>query len=169
MTTAQEQHTGADRILPASRIIDAANLAPVVAFALLITLFLCVPSLRRADLPPIAAVYLLAGLPHGSVDLFLELGPDGVPRGRSLLGQLALYVLVVGAVLAIILVAPVPGIGVFLAVSVWHFGSSETAFNACRRSEMPTVAALETVAYRLPLAVLPFLVWPDQVRDIIDP
>lgn len=161
--------TGVDGIFPASGLVTAANLLPIAAFGAIITLFLCVPSLRQADLLPFAAVGLLAGLPHGAVDLFLELGPAGVPRGRTLLGQLVLYLVVVGAVLAVILVAPVPGVGLFLAISLWHFGSSETAFNACRRGEIPTVDPAETITYGLPLVVLPFLIWTDQVRSIIDP
>lgn len=169
MTTMSLPATGFDRIFPHSRLVAAAGLVPMVAFGVLITLFLTVPSLREADLLALAAVGLLAGLPHGAVDLFLELGPHGVPHGRALLRQLALYILVVALALAVIVWFPVLGVGAFLLVSAWHFGSAESAFNACRQGEVPAVAPLETLAYGLPLTALPFLAWPEQVRAIIDP
>ena len=156
-------------IFPHSRLVTAASTLPVVILPALILLFLMNSSWYQANLIVFAAIGLLAGLPHGAVDLFLELGPNGVPRGRALVLQLFVYLIAVTATLAIILVFPAFGVGLFLAISAWHFGSGESAFNACRRGRLPRVAPIETIAYGVPLTVAPVVLWPDQVREIIDP
>ncbi|GGU82992.1 beta-carotene 15,15'-dioxygenase [Lentzea flava] len=131
--------------------------------------FLVNPSWYEANLMVFAAVALLVGLPHGAVDLFLELGPSGVPQGRALVRQLLVYLLAVTATLATIIWYPVLGVGTFLAISAWHFGSGESAFNACRRGRVPRLAPAETVSYSAPLTVVPIVLWRDQVREFIDP
>ncbi|GGU85446.1 hypothetical protein GCM10010178_89500 [Lentzea flava] len=72
-----------------------------------VTLFLTDPAWQHINLVAFAVVGLLAGLPHGAIDLFLELGPNGAPHGRTLAPQIAVYVLVVAIALAVILWRPV--------------------------------------------------------------
>lgn len=156
-------------VFPRSKLVTMVSVAPLIAFTTLIIMFLADRAWTQADLTAFAAFGLLAGLPHGAVDLFLELGPNGVPHGRALAWQLLLYVLVVAAALAVILLYPVFGVGLFIAVSAWHFGSSESAFNACRRARLPRLAPIEAIAYGAPLTVVPFICWPAQVGEIIDP
>jgi Brp/Blh family beta-carotene 15,15'-monooxygenase len=156
-------------LLPRDKVVTVVLAAPVIALMMLVTLFLTDSAWQHIDLVAFAAVGLLAGLPHGAVDLFLELGPNGVPRGRTLVAQVAVYVLVVAVALAVILWQPVLGVGVFIAISLWHFGSADAAFNAYRHDEKQGIALVETFAYGAPLTVMLFVRWPDEVRQFIDP
>lgn len=156
-------------IFPNSPLVTVISGLPVMVLPPLIILFLVNSSWYEANLLIFAAIGLLVGLPHGAVDLFLELGPNGVPRGRALVLQLLGYLLAVGATLALILSFPALGVGTFLVISAWHFGSGESAFNACRRGHLPRLAPIETIAYGGPLTILPIVLWPSQVREIIDP
>ncbi|NBC34861.1 MAG: beta-carotene 15,15'-dioxygenase, Brp/Blh family [Alphaproteobacteria bacterium] len=100
----------------------------------------------------------LLGLPHGAVDhLFgrLLLAPR---LGRAWPPVFAGGYLALGAaVIAVWLVAPVLGLGLFLALSVWHFGSEDVALAPLLP---PRRAGPETVARGLLPVLLPIAFRP---------
>jgi Brp/Blh family beta-carotene 15,15'-monooxygenase len=82
------------------------------------------PELGEAG-PPLIALALLAGLPHGAVDHQLA---EFAPHWRGWRGQVsfhAVYVLSVLIVLAGWALTPVAGLLLLLLSAAWHFGESD--------------------------------------------
>lgn len=79
-------------------------------------------SLEQASLPLFALVMLTTGLPHGATD---HLVSDLHSGGRTgLLEFLLGYLAAVAGYVLIWVLAPLPGLLLFLAISSWHFGQS---------------------------------------------
>ncbi|MGY1638848.1 beta-carotene 15,15'-dioxygenase, Brp/Blh family [Geodermatophilus sp. SYSU D00742] len=99
---------------------------------------------------------LLLGLPHGAVDHVLL----GARAGRSPGRQAAVaggYAALAAASWLLFRAFPGPGLAVFVAVSVWHFGSGETAVADLRaggpvRRRVPAAVVLGSVVLLVPLA-----------------
>ena len=99
---------------------------------------------------------LLIGLPHGAVDHLLpasRLGWRPVRVGLFALGYAALAAAAYGLFLAF----PGPALGIFVAVSIWHFGSGETVFADLRagrplRPRVPAALTWGAVVLLLPFA-----------------
>jgi Brp/Blh family beta-carotene 15,15'-monooxygenase len=111
----------------------------------------------------IAAVGIVAGIPHGAADhvVAVRLGP-GPPRGPAATMALVLagYLVVAGLAAAALLVAPGPSVAVFLLVAAAHFAWGEIAFATERGGRQPlrpagataVAAVLGLVVVGLPLA-----------------
>lgn len=84
----------------------------------------------------VAAVGIVAGIPHGAVDhvVAVRLAP-GPPRGAvvTMATVLACYVAVAGLAATALLVAPTVSTAVFLLVAAAHFAWGEVTFAAGRR------------------------------------
>ncbi|MGY1822077.1 beta-carotene 15,15'-dioxygenase, Brp/Blh family [Geodermatophilus sp. SYSU D00079] len=106
--------------------------------------------------PVVLVCGLLLGLPHGAADhVLLGARPAGPPRGWGL---------VVGGYAALAVVTwllfrafPGPGLALFVALSVWHFGSGETAVADLRRGgpvrrRVAAALVLGSVVLLVPLA-----------------
>jgi Brp/Blh family beta-carotene 15,15'-monooxygenase len=153
--------------LTSRQLLDRATWISVAVIVLSMVVFLAVPELRGGqDVPALAAVGLLAGAPHGAVDHLLPQS-DGWPlRGRALVGLLAVYIAVVGAVLAVTLAAPVIGIAAVIVFSVVHLGSADAALARERRGQPPRYGPVSVLAYGGPVGFISFARWPRQVRSI---
>ncbi|MGY1633998.1 beta-carotene 15,15'-dioxygenase, Brp/Blh family [Geodermatophilus sp. SYSU D01186] len=99
---------------------------------------------------------LLLGLPHGAVDHVLL----AARLGRSVGRQVAVtggYAALAASAWLLFRAFPGPGLAVFVAVSVWHFGSGETAVADLRagrpvRRRVPAAVVLGSVVLLVPLA-----------------
>lgn len=109
---------------------------------------------------------LLAGLPHGAVDHLLPSFRLGPSRGRLLVVLLG-YAGV--AVLTYLLFQAASGTAlvVFVVVSLWHFGTGETAFAAVRAGRPAAVDPLAATIHGCVVLVLPLAARPDEVAPVI--
>lgn len=75
----------------------------------------------------VVAVIAVLGIPHGAVDLLVVDAIDGPSSGTSPL-VIGAYLLAMGAVAAVWLVAPGVALAGFVGLSVHHFGQSDLAY-----------------------------------------
>lgn len=117
---------------------------------------------RIAALPWLVSL-VVVGLPHGAADL-------AVTRriGRGSVGRVfSIYLACMVAVLALFMVAPVPLIVLFAALSLWHFGMGHAD------GQMPPIAvgllpqARAAVARGAPVLGVPLMVWPAETGAAI--
>ncbi|MGY1697026.1 Brp/Blh family beta-carotene 15,15'-dioxygenase [Geodermatophilus sp. SYSU D00814] len=99
---------------------------------------------------------LLAGLPHGAADHLVPAHRLGWRPPRTALFALG-YALVAALAWLVFAAAPGPGLLVFVALSVWHFGTGETAFADLRagrevRRQAPASLVLGGLVLLVPLA-----------------
>ncbi len=129
---------------------------------------------------------LLAGLPHGAVD---HLVPSWarhrrvlpVPVGRLVAG----YLLAAAVMLAVLRLSPLPGLLLFLLLSVAHFGLGEVSYAALRGAPTATgtragtgagqtgaasrlLRAVAVLAWGGTTVLLPLVRWPAQVGPVLD-
>ena len=146
----------ATRPAPARTPLATATAVSLGAAVLALAVEVLVPGGWGAAAQTVLVAGLLLGLPHGAVDHVL---PE-VRLGRSLRRRA-----VIGAVYAALAVltyvafraAPGPGLAVFVAVSVWHFGTGETAVADLRsggpvRRRSAAALVLGSVVLLVPLA-----------------
>ena len=128
---------------------------------------------------------LLLGLPHGAVD---HLVPAWVRARRTPLPATAALLVgyVATAVVMFMLLRryPLPGLLVFLATSLLHFGAGEVQYGRLRtdpallrRLQPPTAGApvrtaaagaLQVLGWGGTSVLLPLACWPDQVRPVLE-
>lgn len=128
---------------------------------------------------------LLLGLPHGAVD---HLVPAWVRARRTPLPATAALLVGYVATAAVMLVLlrryPLPGLLVFLAASLLHFGTGEVQYDRLRthpaplrRRRPPTAgapvrtaaaAALQVLGWGGISVLLPLACWPAQVRPVLE-
>jgi beta-carotene 15,15'-dioxygenase len=104
----------------------------------------------------VLAAGLLLGLPHGAVDHVVLTRRLGTSPGR-LVGVTAGYAALAGACLLLFRAEPRAGLLVFVALSVWHFGTGETAVADLRagvpvRRRAPAALVVGSVVLLVPLA-----------------
>lgn len=120
----------------------------------------------------VAAIGLLIGVPHGSVDHLLpEPGTGQRPHDWRLVAFLAWYIAVVVTFLAVVFFVPAVALIAFLAFSAVHFGTADIAFNRWRRGNADVTGprdgldlATQTIAYGGSMSLLFFLRWPAEVE-----
>ena len=142
--------------VPARTPLRTATAVSLGAAALALAVEVLVPGGWGTAAEPVLIAGLLLGLPHGAVDHVLpdaRLGPS--LRRRAAVGGLyaGLAVLTYVAFRA----APGPGLAVFVALSVWHFGTGETAVADLRsgspvRRRPGAALVLGSVVLLVPLA-----------------
>jgi len=128
---------------------------------------------------------LLLGLPHGAVD---HLVPAWVRARRTSLPATAALLVGYVATAAVMLVLlrryPLPGLLVFLATSLLHFGAGEVQYGRLRtdpallrRLQPPTAGApvrtaaagaLQVLGWGGTSVLLPLACWPAQVRPVLE-
>ena len=134
-------------------------------------LALAAPALLAQLAWPLAVGALLAGLPHGAVDHLVpawararRLAP------RAMTGLLIGYAAVALAMLALLRAAPLPGLAVFLVLSVAHFGSGEVGWaQGAGRQHSGRVATVTAVlAWGGTVVLLPAVLHPVAVTPVLD-
>ncbi len=110
---------------PVAGPVRVATAFPLGAAVAVVTVELAVGWGDLAWVPLVAG--LLLGLPHGAVDHLVPAHRLGWRLPRTALFALGYAVVAVLAWLAF-RAAPVPALLVFVALSVWHFGTGEAAF-----------------------------------------
>ncbi|GAA3815023.1 Brp/Blh family beta-carotene 15,15'-dioxygenase [Streptomyces phyllanthi] len=136
---------------------------------LAVAVYLAVPTLRGGhDLPELAVLALLFGTPHGTVDHLLPQSGEGPLHGRALVRTVGLHLAGVAVITAATLVMPVIGLGLVIAVSAVHFGSSDAALARERRGLPPRWGTVAVLAYGGPLAFVSFARWPEHVRRLFE-
>ena len=78
------------------------------------------------DMIAIAAI-LLIGLPHGALDGAVAMQLRYFQSPLRMAGFFIFYILLAGATIFVWLATPILSLGLFLAISLWHFGLSEPA------------------------------------------
>lgn len=154
------------------------NRLPTAAMAAVLVSGLALPGSLARFGPAVAAVGLLAGLPHGAVD---HLVPAWVLRrrlGTTAMGLLLVgYVAAAGAMFLLLRLGPRVALAVFLALSLLHFGAGEVAYDEFRRGpgsqthgarRRQPLRALDVLAWGGAVVLLPLCRWPDQVRPVLD-
>ena len=100
---------------------------------------------------------VVVGLPHGATDLAMSRRT----WGRGITRRLAVvYLACMLTVFAFFLVAPLPVIAVFAAVSVWHFGMAHADGQSPPIAESALVRALAAVARGGLVLGVPLACWP---------
>lgn len=141
---------------PARPPLRTATALSLGAAALALAVEVLVPGGWGSAAEAVLIAGLLLGLPHGAVDHVL---PDA-RLGRSLRRRAAVGGVYAGlAVLTYVAfrAAPGPGLAVFVALSVWHFGTGETAVADLRsgspvRRRAGAALVLGSVVLLVPLA-----------------
>jgi len=117
----------------------------------------------------VLAVGLLIGLPHGAVDHLVPewtLGRD-LPR-RTFAAILAAYIAVAALAFGLLLVQPVLAAGLFLVVSILHFGAGDVEFLGLRDALAPWQRASAALAFGLAPVALPIAVHAEQARPVLE-
>jgi len=128
---------------------------------------------------------LLLGLPHGAVD---HLVPAWIRARRIPLpataALLAGYVATAAVMFVLLRRYPLPGLLVFLAASLLHFGTGEVHYDRLRNDPAPfrrlrpptagarvrtaAAAALQVLGWGGTSVLLPLACWPAQVRPVLE-
>ncbi len=111
-------------------------------------------------------VGLLVGLPHGAVDHLVPGFRLGHDLSRTLVVVVG-YAGLAGLALLAFRAWPGPGLAVFVAVSVWHFGTGETACHALLRGARPARDVLGAITFGAVVLVLPITAHTDEVAPIM--
>jgi Brp/Blh family beta-carotene 15,15'-monooxygenase len=115
------------------------DLGPVMLLAVTAAAALLIPSTLARHATAIAAVGILAGVPHGAVDHLIPWWTTARPTSRRHPGRaaamaafLVLYAATAATVLAVLLLAPAPALTVLLLLAASHFGRGEVVAWAAR-------------------------------------
>lgn len=112
---------------------------------------------------------VLAGLPHGAVDHLLPsvrfAGRENRLARPELVGPA--YLVVAVATFLAFRAAPAVGLVVFVAASVLHFGTGETAYAALRRGSAPARDLPQALAHGSVVVLLPLLGDPVRVHAVV--
>ena len=148
-------------------VLPAAVVGAALAMALLL------PARLAALAPTIAVAGIVLGVPHGAVD---HLVPGWVAnrsfRGRWLVRVLALYVATAVVAAVAFWLNPSAMLGLFLVVSVAHFGWGDVVYSAERRGDPPPrvrEGALVSAAHGLAVIGLPLAAWPTVSEAVLAP
>lgn len=136
--------------------VRAATAVSVAAAAAACLVGLTVPGDWGDAAPVVLVAGLLLGLPHGAVDHLVPGFRLGW-RLRVLAGFAAGYAVLAAAGWLAFRAAPGAALLAFVAVSVWHFGSGETAFADLRagrpvRRRVPAAVVVGALVLLVPLA-----------------
>ncbi len=130
------------------------------------------------------ALGLLLGLPHGAVDHLVPAWVRGRRTPLPVTAALLVGYVAAAAVMFLLLRRyPLPGLLVFLAASMLHFGTGEVQYDRLRtqppavrhgsrstaaRFRAAVVAAPQVVGWGGTTVLLPLAWWPDEVRSVLD-
>lgn len=160
---------GPGRGLPPPALLVRVTWLSLAVVGLAVAVYLAVPTLRAGrDLPLLAVLGLLFGTPHGTVDHLLPQSSGGPLRGWALVRAVGLHMAGVAVITAAALAMPVIGLGLVIAVSAVHFGSSDAALARERRGLRPRWGTVAVLAYGGPLAFVSFARWPEHVRRLFE-
>ena len=124
----------------------------VAAVAIAIVATMAPPASERLQLACATTVIVLLGVPHGAADILLWRHSGA----RSIARFVAMYVATAGLLVALWVVAPIPFVAAFLALSAWHFGDGDVAAVPTGRLPVPIeVAARGALPIAIPLVAHP--------------
>ncbi|MGY1703421.1 beta-carotene 15,15'-dioxygenase, Brp/Blh family [Geodermatophilus sp. SYSU D00697] len=106
--------------------LEVGTVGSLTAAVVALALGIVAPGAVESHAEAVLVAGLLLALPHGAVDALL-LGRARGRTGRRRVGPLAGYTVLAVLTHQLFQAAPGPGLAAFVAVSVWHFGSGETA------------------------------------------
>ena len=117
----------------------------------------------------VLAVGLLIGLPHGAVDHLVPEWTLGrqLPR-RAFAAILVAYIAVAALAFGLLLVQPVLGAGLFLLVSILHFGAGDVEFLGLSGPLAWWQRASAALAFGLAPVALPIAVHAEQARPVLE-
>ncbi len=179
MTTVRSrpEPTAAGRhVPPRSGLARTARTAPpvaaLVATAVLVALGVLDPALATPVGAGVLVAGLLAGLPHGALDVdqlrhtLLEVGGDRSHRGLAVL--VAGYATATGVVLALWWAAPAPVLLVLLGLTIAHFGTADLAVTRWAGTPTPGPRWAAVLSLGGLPAVTPLALHPTETAPLLD-
>ncbi len=156
----------------------AGNRLPVGALAATLLVGLVLPGPLTRHGAVVVGVSLLVGLPHGAVD---HLVPSWMLQRRLAFLPMSVvlggYLVAAGGMLLLLRTAPCWALGLFLVLSVLHFGAGEATYDRLRRGlsgarprrpgDLPR-RILDAVAWGGATVLLPICRWPVEVRPVLE-
>lgn len=134
---------------------------PLAAFALLgVACAAAGPAWSRAAAPwPWLVSLVFVGLPHGAADLAVT---RRMCRGlAAVAGLFAAYIALMAVAGGGFVLAPLPVLLLFVALSGWHFGAAHADAQAPPIVRRPGALALAALARGAPVLGVPLAVWPE--------
>lgn len=118
---------------------------------------------RVAAVPWLVSLAVV-GLPHGATDFAISRQTWG---GRATVRLAVAYLAGMAAVAVLFVIAPLPGIVVFAAVSVWHFGMAHADGQSPPIADNARARGLAAMARGGLVLGVPLACWPDATAGVV--